>query len=152
MSGPPPKPAHLRQRTNKKAGAVTLPPAADASVDDATPPIPNPDGRVWHPLTLKHWANAWASPMASQWLESDKDGLGRLAILWDTYNHTGSVEALKEIRLQSAGYGFTPLDRSRLQWEISKADEAESKTARRGEIARKRTGTQDPRRLLSMVK
>ena len=159
MSGPPPKPAHLRQRRNKKSGAVTLPASLSAAVDgliaDREPGarvIPNPDARIWHPQTLKDWAHAWESPMASQWLETDADALGRLALLWDEFYKKPDANGLKEIRLQSALFGLSPLDRSRLQWEFARADEAETKTNRRAEITRKRTGTSDPRHLLTMVK
>lgn len=148
MPGPAPKPAHLRQRANKKAGATMLSmvPKSTAKV----PEIPNPDGREWHPLTLKSWRNAWKSPMASQWLESDFDGLARLAILWDVFNTTGSLDAIKEIRLQSQAFGLTPLDRSRLQWEVSRADEAEQKQQRRS--APRKAASADPRSVLAMVK
>lgn len=148
--GPAPKPANIRQRTNRKTGRATLSIAADLVLE--TPEIPNPDEREWHPLTLKAWANAWASPMASQWLASDFDGLARLAILWDNYNKTGMLDYIKEIRLQSASYGLTPLDRSRLQWEVSRADEAEQKQSRRADMPVRRTGTADPRRGLMAVK
>lgn len=144
--GPAPKPAHLRQRTNRKAGAslLTSPESPDI------PPIPNPDGRDWHPLTVVAWEHAWSSPMASQWLETDADGIGRLAMLWDWYYKTGSIEALKEIRLQSPSYGLTPLDRSRLQWEVNRGDEADRKLRQREQPARRVSG--DPRALLSAVK
>jgi hypothetical protein len=148
--GPAPKPAHLRQRTNRKAGSATISMAPPS--DRSKPPtIPNPDGRVWHPLTLKAWSHAWRSPMATQWLETDADALGRLALLWDDFYRVPSADALKEIRLQSALFGLSPLDRSRLQWEVSRAEEAETKQGRRSE-SRKRTGTNDPRNVLRMIK
>lgn len=143
--GPAPKPAHLRQRTNKKPGSATITPPTTVTVPD----IPNPDARVWHPLTLQCWAHAWASPMASQWLETDVDALGRLAMLWDQYYEKPSSVLLAEIRLQEARFGLSPLDRSRLQWEVSRAEEAESKRP----TPPKKTGTGgDPRRVLSMVR
>lgn len=145
--GPAPKPAHLRQRTNRKAGAASL----TAPEKPTNPDIPNPDGRKWHRLTLEAWRHAWASPMASQWLETDADALGRLALLWDEFYQRPSSDALKEIRLQSALFGLSPLDRSRLQWEVSRADDAERKSERREQTAAKRTGA-DPRKILSMVK
>src|SRR5687768_1802684 len=119
MSGPAPKPAHLRQRKNKKAGSATLMAVPSSRV----PPISNPDQRPWHPLTLQAWQHAWTSPMASQWLETDADALGRLALLWDAFYKRPSAEALKEIRLQSALFGLSPLDRSRLQWEVQRAEQ-----------------------------
>lgn len=153
MSGPPPKPAHLRQRANRKAGAVQLlaPSSSETPSGEAAPTIPNPDNRVWHPLTLEAWRHAWASPMASQWIETDRDALGRLALVWDDFYRSPSADALKEIRLQSALFGLSPLDRSRLQWEVARADDAEHKQSRRVETTRKRTGTHDPRRVLMMV-
>lgn len=143
--GPPPKPAHLRQRTNKKTGAAQL----EAPENPDIPDIPNPDARIWHPLTVQSWEHAWASPMASQWLETDVDALGRLAILWDAY-YQGQVMALSEIRLQEQRFGLSPLDRSRLQWEVSRGQEAEERTKRRQPAAKKVSG--DPRAILMAVK
>lgn len=144
--GPAPKPAHLRQRTNRKAGATSLEfPERPVKRD-----MPNPDQRVWHPLTVKAWANACASPMATQWLETDWDGLGRLALLWDEFYKAPDAEAAKEIRLQSPLFGLSPLDRSRLQWEVSRGEEAERRRQRPAPAA-KRTGT-DPRTALMVVK
>lgn len=139
--GPPPKPSHLRQRTNRKPGAAQLVAPEDAEI----PPIPNPDNREWHPLTLAAWQHAWESPMASQWLETDVDALGRLALLWDALYH-GAVTALPEIRLQEQRFGLSPLDRSRLQWEVSRAEEAD----RRRPKAKPRGGS-DPRGILMPV-
>jgi hypothetical protein len=144
--GPAPKPAHLRQRTNKKASNAVL-----IAPDDPTiQPIPNPDNRVWHPLTLQAWHHAWSSPMASQWIETDADALGRLALLWDEFYQRPSADALKEIRLQSALFGLSPLDRSRLQWEVSRGEEAERRSQK--PASARRTSIADPRRLLMAVK
>lgn len=145
--GPAPKPAHLRQRTNKKAGhaALVMLPMPSGDIPD----IPNPDGRTWHELTLKSWAHAWASPMASQWIETDWDALGRLALLWDEFYKAPDADGLKEIRLQSALFGLSPLDRSRLQWEVNRGEAAEKQQAQRQV---RRTGTNDPRRMLQAVK
>jgi hypothetical protein len=142
--GPAPKLAHLRQRANKKSSNAML----IAPESPEIPPIPNPDGRSWHPLTLEAWAHAWQSPMSSQWLEADADGIARLAILWDEFYKKPSAGGLQEIRLQSPLYGLSPLDRSRLQWEVARADEAERKRPAEA----KRTGTHDPRTRLTAVK
>lgn len=147
MSGPAPKPAHLRQRTNRKPGAAQLEaPAGTVHV----PEMPNPDGREWHPLTVKAWEHAWSSPMAGQWLETDADAIGRLALLWDEFYKRPDADGLKEIRLQSALFGLSPLDRSRLQWEVARGEEAERKRPQRE--PRKATGTNDPRAFLTAVK
>ena len=143
MSGPAPKPAHLRQRTNRKAGHATL----MAMPSPRVPKIPNPDKRTWHPLTRTAWAHAWTSPMASQWLETDADALGRLALLWDEFYKRPSADALKEIRLQGALFGLSPLDRSRLQWEVGRVEDAAQTRPRR-----ERTRTADPRTTLMAVK
>lgn len=123
--GPAPKPAHLRQRTNQKVGKATL--AAPKSPE--VPPIPNPDGREWHQLTLTGWQHAWESPMSTQWLETDVDALGRLALLWDEFYKKPDAKVMAEIRLQESRFGLSPLDRSRLQWEIAKGTEAERRMA-----------------------
>lgn len=144
MSGPAPKPAHLRQRVNKKPGAATI----EAPDSPGIPEIPNPDRRTWHLLTLEAWKRAWQSPMASQWLDSDVDGLGRVALLWDAFYKQPDVKYLAEIRLQEQRFGLSPLDRSRLQWEVNRADESERKRPR---PQLQRTGT-DPRAVLMAVK
>jgi hypothetical protein len=133
----------LRQRANKKAGAsmISLPASSDV------PQIPNPDGRVWHPLTLEDWAVWWASEMSTKWLPADVGGLAQLAVLVDEF-YKGDTKLAAEIRLQRQCFGLTPLDRSRLQWEIAKVEEGERKQQQR---APKRTGT-DPRFTLMAVK
>ncbi len=143
--GQAPKPAYLRQRRNKVAGVATLE-VPDAPGD--IPVIPNPDGRKWHELTLKAWEKAWRSPMATQWLESDVDTLGRLAVLWDAF-YKGATQVLGEVRLQEQRFGLSPLDRNRLQWEIKRPEAVESPAPRPA----RRTGTHDPRAaLMSVVK
>lgn len=143
MSGPPPKPAHLRQRTNRKSSSALL----EAPERPRVLQIPNPDGREWHALTLKAWKNAWASPMASQWLETDVDALGRLALLWDDL-YKGDTKVMAEIRLQEQRFGLSPLDRSRLQWEVNRADESDRRKPRAAPV--RATGT-DPRGVLMPV-
>lgn len=144
--GPPPKPAHLRRRTNKKAGFATL----SAPENPEIPAIPNPDGREWHALTVEAWRNAWESPMSSQWLETDVDALGRLALLWDEFYKKPVALIMAEIRLQEQRFGLSPLDRSRLQWEVNRGEEAERKRQRA--TPQRRTGTDDPRVSLMAVK
>jgi hypothetical protein len=123
----------------------------EAPVRPKVPEIPNPDGREWHPLTLKAWNTAFLSPMASQWLPTDVDALGRLALLWDAFYQKPNPNTMKEIRLQSALFGLSPLDRSRLQWEVARGDEAEQKRQPKRQPTT-RTGTNDPRAFLVAVK
>jgi hypothetical protein len=146
--GPAPKPAHLRQRTNKKAGATVL----EARVNAKAPKLEHPRGEIWHPRTLVAWRKFFESPMASEWLPTDIDGLEMLADCYDKFYKTGDLEALKEIRLQRPNFGLTPLDRTRLHWEVAKTSEAEQKAARRAPAPMRRTGTDDPRSVLMAVK
>lgn len=143
--GPAPKPAHLRQRTNRKSGSATI----EAPDRPKIPPIPNPDERTWHALAIRSWKHAWQSPMASQWLETDVDALGRLALLWDEFYKKPDGKVMAEIRLQEQRFGLSPLDRSRLQWEVGRGEEAERKKPK--PIPQRRTGT-DPRAILMAVK
>lgn len=152
--GPAPKPSHLRQRTNKKAGRadLPLPPETDARVEDGVPPIPNPDGRKWHVLTIKAWEHAWKSPMASQWLKTDEDALGRLALLWDNFYQAPGAGIMAEIRLQESRFGLSPLDRSRLQWEVTRVEDLEKKRQPAAAPAAKKRGGSDPRGILMAVR
>ena len=143
--GPAPKPAHLRQRTNKKAGATTL----EAPANPDIPKLVHPNGERWHKSTLAAWREFFESPMASQWLETDITGLVMLACCYDQFYKTGNLEILKEIRLQRPYFGLTPLDRSRLQWEVARGEEAERK---RPEPTKAPTKAQDPRKVLKLAR
>lgn len=88
--------------------------------------------------------------MAGEYIETDTDGLGRVAILIDVYYATLRPELLGEIRLQEARFGLSPLDRSRLQWEISKAEDAERR--RKPAPAEPSRTVSDPRKTLRAVK
>lgn len=150
MPGPPPKPMNLRQRTNKKAGATVI---EMPTAGGAAPPLVHPSGETWHPATEAAWREFFESPMSTQWLPTDITGLVMLAVCYDQFYKTGNLDYLKEIRLQRQLYGLTPLDRSRLQWEVSRGEDAE----RRQQIRRQtipRTGTTDPRAsvLMAIVK
>ena len=152
--GPAPKPAHLRQRRNKKAGATTLTPPPEGE-RRRPPTLPNPDGRKWHRLTRAWWRRVWASPMASEYLETDVDGLGRLAVLVDDFHKAESAkerkELLQEIRLQEARFGLSPVDRSRLQWEIAKGDEASRRRQPPRPVEEPQEPARDPRAVLRVV-
>jgi hypothetical protein len=126
--GPAPKPANLRQRRNKKIGATTLQ-AMDINQSEKKkiPALQNPDKRIFHRLTHQWWKHVWESPMAGEYLPTDIDGLARLAILVDDYYKFPSKDLMSEIRLQEARFGLSPVDRSRLQWEVAKGEEAERK-------------------------
>lgn len=115
--------------------------------------MPKPDKEwKWHRLTRAWWRNVFQSPMASEYIQTDVDGLARLAILVDQFYKSADPKLLAEIRLQEARFGLSPIDRSRLHWEIERGEEAENK--RRS----KRAGTKsnnphpaDPRGILGVV-
>jgi hypothetical protein len=150
-----PKPAHMRQNRTKKIGATTLqnPDTSDQPKRRKTPPLqnPDPDHRVFHELTIAWWKRVWKSPMVSEYLPTDIDGLARLAILVDDYYKNPHKEVLAEIRLQEARFGLSPIDRSRLQWEIGKGEEAERKRKpqRQQQVE---PSPADPRGILGVVK
>lgn len=152
--GPAPKPAATRQRRNKKATKATLPPPSEA-VENEVPPLPEREGE-WHPMVMAWWSSVWCSPMASRYLDADVGGLYLLADLyqkrWEARDDTGAlVNLAKEIRLQEARYGLTPIDRSRLQWEVARAEEAEQKRPSRRTERAPEPPSGDPRAALKAI-
>jgi hypothetical protein len=183
--GPPPKPAALRQRTNRKAGAreiitggVTLSSRGIPELFDRSCPCgistERPPSKVgsprkkrdacavclgtgvmpWHRLTMAWWRDVWTSEVKGEYLHVDIHGLYRLAVLVDRYwreSDSGlSVQQLgAEIRLQQQAYGITPLDRTRLQWEVDRGDAPEKATPQYDEHEPE---AEDPRKVLRMVK
>jgi hypothetical protein len=121
MSGPPPKPRATRRRRNRASAARELFPAPGATAPDL------PAERDWHTLTARWWADVWASPMASEYLDADVHGLFRLAVLVDDYWRAESPTARRdlagEIRLQGQAFGLTPLDRRRLEWTVGQVED-----------------------------
>src|SRR5690606_42022638 len=103
-------------------------------------------------------ARGGESAMASAYLRSDVDGLQRLAVLVDAVYLATSAWSrkalLQEIRLQEARFGRSPVDRSRLQWEIEKGEQAARKRQPPKEPATEPAGRiqGDPRQVLRVVK
>jgi hypothetical protein len=114
------------------------------------PTLQNPDNRKFHRLTRSWWKHVWESPMASEYLPTDVDGLNRLAILVDSYNNNPEAKILAEIRLQESRFGLSPLDRSRLQWEVARGEEAQGKRRPTGRDVD--LSAVDPRGVLGVVK
>ena len=138
MQGPKPKSPATRQRRNKSASAAVLPTGA---LGDA-PTLPK--GRRWRAETKAWWADVWASPMASQFLQADVHALRRLAVLVNAFWVAPSTSMAGEIREQEARFGLTPLDRWRLQWKF---DDEPTKPA----VKYQEDGV-DPRTKLRVVK
>lgn len=163
----PPQPKRNPARRNKSTTRATLSMVHDVQAPEL------PDGRSWHEQTTQWWIDIWASPMAPEYDDSDRHGLFALAAMVDDYwqledalNDDPTVEMrmkllrlrsslMSEIRQQRQCFGLTPIDRRRLQWEIDRGDEAESKTRKRKAAASKSTQDQvpavDPRNVLQAV-
>lgn len=142
--GPPPKHPRLRRRRNRSSTAATLTAAPARRV---TLPDRRPDtGNRWHAQTLAWWESVWASPMVSEYLDSDVPGLVRLAVLIDEYWRKPSASLAAEIRLQEARFGLAPLDRWRLQWGVRPAESPTPERPLRAERV------PDPRHALRVVK
>lgn len=124
-------------------------PDADQGEKKKFPALQNPDKRKFHRLTRAWWKRVWESPMAGEYLPTDVDGLARLAILVDNYYNEPGKELMAEIRLQEARFGLSPVDRSRLQWEVLKGEEAERK--RRPPERQAPPHRADPRGILGVV-
>lgn len=139
MSGPPPKPPELRQRANKVSTAATL----VGSPVRRAPSLPK--DIQWHSATKIWWRHIWRSPMASQWLESDIDGLILLARFRNKLWGSLDERLAAEVRQQEARFGLAPLDRWRLQWKVEQ--ETIKKTAPEQEDEQ----ADDPRVLLKLV-
>lgn len=130
----------LFERRCPCGGAVEMP-APRAKKRRGRPPKAKPLCEVclgtgivpWHALTLAWWRDVWKSEVARNYLRVDRHGLFRLAVLVDRY-WTGVdagqpvTQLAAEIRLQQMAYGNTPLDRTRLQWEVEHPPEREEKT------------------------
>ena len=124
-----PKAASHRHRP--KPGGATL-----YAVDPETVEVPPlPPRRIWQAETEEWWLSIHHSPMATEFADADLFHLYHLAELMDDFALAESVkeriELSKEIRIKGQAFGLTPLDRSRLSWEIEKGDQAETQTRAR---------------------
>jgi hypothetical protein len=137
------KPASLRARRNKTTTRATL-----SAVDN--PEIPDlPDHVEWHPAVLSWWTDAWSSPMAPEWTESDQHTLFLAARLiqqvWSEETSAASrVTSATEARHLLRECGLTPMARRSLQWEIDRGETAAEKTAQRRATSRPKPAA-DPR-------
>jgi hypothetical protein len=82
--------------------------------------------------------------MATEYLRADAHALFRLAVLIDLFWTEPCKELAAEIRLQQQAFGLTPLDRSRLQWNIEHAEQAREQRVKRAIVIEH----DDPRSLL----
>src|SRR5574343_878822 len=161
MSGPVPKDPALRQRRNRTTSAARLEAGGERLRQRRVPALPkivqdtdaegNPVQLEWHPMTRAWWRDVWRSPMAPEFLQADVHGLYRLALLVNAYWRAPSTALAAEIRLEQQTFGLTPLDRRRLQWEVSRAEEATTKRRPAPQPAPNAQPIDDPRSVLKIV-
>lgn len=151
MPGPTPKPAALRQRRNKVAGATTLSGGGRTVRFPRLPKLLNKDQEpvTWHPWVVRWWRAIWRSPVESEIEDVDLDGLYQLALVKHHF-YNGAIELAAEIRLERRDYGLTPLDRSRLHWEVERGEQAETRTKQR-HVRSAQAGDEDPRKALQVL-
>lgn len=136
----------VRARRNKASTAATLSSGLPKRDCPELPP-----SRDWLPMTLEWWKDLWASPMASEFHDSDRHGLFILAALVDAFWSEPSKELAGEIRLQRQAFGLTPYDRRRLEWTIESADEAKDRGRQRRARQSAPAPANDPRQALRAV-
>lgn len=162
MPGPPPKPAHMRQRRNKATTRAKLPaPARKARTKTPKLPARGRGQGAWHPRVRAWWKDVWTSPMAPEYLDVHRHGLEALAELRQQFHNAEKPSHLlalhSEIRQSQRDYGLTPLDLRRLQWEVRRAVDADdaddAADVKPPEKGKRRPGKTkgDPRRLLRLV-
>lgn len=173
--GPAPKHPSARARRNKVAGARTLQ-LVDAP---AVPPMPDVREwsdrargwwvRVWSSPMAAEFDDAdvpglvraceledevemvgAASKMLAAIDPLDLDAEARIDLARQMTQLTRLRIALSaELRLVQQGYGLTPIDRRRLQWEIERGEQAGAKTAARKAAPKKQAAGPDPRLMLA---
>lgn len=124
-----------------KAELVALLVAAERAIPEmpAHPPRYDDEGYQldvdWHAQTVAWWNDAWTSPMAAEWDDSDFHNMTILALLyndiWVADSPRSRKEALGEFRLQRADLGLSPYSRRRLEWAFETADEAKERGQQR---------------------
>lgn len=110
------------------------------------------DTRVipWHAETLSWWGALWRSPLCSEYMQVDLFKLCHVANLIDRINWSGAMsdpKDLAELRMWGREFGFTPMARRALQWEMPNAPKKEQAVSDVDEEE-----DEDPRMLLRLVK
>lgn len=129
MPGPIPNDPNVRARRNKTSTRAVL--SADHDVE--MPPLP--DGVDWHRLTVQWWDDIWSSEMAPEYVNSDINGLYRVAMLYNDFwmASTHKERAEIQVRLEKADsdYGTNPMARRRLEWQIETTEDSKAKGQKR---------------------
>jgi hypothetical protein len=142
---PLPKDPKLRQRKNRDSTAAQL--EAPAGLLEI-PDLPARGRRKWHPFTVAWWTAVRTSPMATEYLEADLNGLYMLAVLVDEFWRLPSAQLAAEIRQQRQCFGLTPIDRRRLQWTVQRVEEG---AKRQAAPSSRRRSSGDAREMLRVV-
>ena len=152
MPGPTAKDPSARARRNKTATRAVL----KKPVNPTIPPLPA--GTRWRASVQDWWRRAWASPMRSEWDDSDVDLLYIAARLlqafWDPKTNPREAKQLAgEIRLIEMQLGKTPMARRTLQWQLPGPDDGSEKTEPAKAAPRKATEKKvaDPRERFRVV-
>lgn len=133
MRGRPPKhPDQRRNRTPLTHQYVVLPAEGRKG---RTPPLPDVPDHEFSAETKAWWREIWKSPMATQWLETDRYSLGLLAVLLDRFQQDPKPSLAAEIRIRANQWGLTPEGRRSLRWII---DEPESPDEEKDEVRQAR--------------
>lgn len=147
--GPAPKSAATRARRNKTSTAARF--ETDEAPREFAPPLgEHPDYAEWHRRTVIWWDEVWKSPMATEYLRADENGLFMLAVLVDRFWREPDPKVHAEIRLAEVRFGLTPIDRRRLQWEIHRVEQAEREKPKPSKPPKRKKAV-DPRELLRAI-
>ncbi|MBC9954934.1 hypothetical protein ICM05_09820 [Leucobacter sp. cx-42] len=96
------------------------------------------------PERTREWWQMWAdSPLSAEFTSTDWSELLDTALIHAKF-WGGDLKVAGELRLRVAKFGATPEDRARLKIQFAAADEAEDRTKKRREGAKKPPG-EDPR-------
>lgn len=150
MPGPAPKDPSARTRRNKTSTAATI------AINPKLKAPPLPDSYDWHPMTEQWWADIWASPMAPEYVTSDRNGMFRVAMLVNDFWTADSSKTRAEVQIRlekaDADFGTNPMARRRLQWEVERTEDAQATgKSRRARAASPSTPSADPRAILRAV-
>jgi hypothetical protein len=126
--GPAPKPAAERRRRNKTTTReldATPPAATDVPELPKKYRVGTVDGPkdIAYLKATRDWYAAWTrSPLAAEFTEVHWLRLQEIARLKDGFERTGDLDLAKELRLQLAGFGGTPIDVRRLGVTIKRPE------------------------------
>lgn len=178
MPGPPPKKPSIRRRRNRTSTRKVVempaaPPSSPAAAAHDGPQLPKrvcgcaarrerrpakdcsscrgTGLRQWHPLTVSWWRDVWSSEFHAEYIRTDEHGLVRLAMVVDSFYWSGSIDDLKEIRLQEARFGLDVMARRRLEWMVKKPPSAGERAPAEQRNPRPGAGGEDPRKVLTMT-